>query len=263
MLRDLQRTFHHALLTGDPEGLKAVVDMGPIPLADRFHVHANTFIGFLIDALAAAYPVTAKALGTSLFRAAAAAFVRHAPPAVPQLSAYGDGFGPFLAQSLRIRPYPQIVDLADLEWARMACYFAADARPVTVADLQGIEPSRYPALGFVQNPAVRLLRSRHGAWSVWHHVAELPDEPGPQDVPRPGAAEAILIFRTAGTVRMDRLTDADMVLTEQLFVGARLGDAAAAAFATDPAFDLQQALFAHLNRGTFARVLPPSPGAMV
>ena len=74
-----QRTFANALLAPDqtcPEGLFSSNGADP---ASRFAVYRNNVHSSLINALAAAYPVTLQLVGDEFFRAMAGLYVQASP----------------------------------------------------------------------------------------------------------------------------------------------------------------------------------------
>ena len=197
----------------------------------------------LIGVLRAAYPAICRLVGEDHFNHAAAAYVRRHPPRRPHLSTYGWRFAKFLtgfepAQGLRYLP-----DLARLEWARNLAYFAADLAPLDPRTLAVASPDN---LGLSLHPSVRLVASPYPIQQIWNAAR---DEIGTFD-PDAGA-EHVLVTRPDMHVEAHALTRGDFTLLLALDAGATLGQAANAAIAIEPEFNLQQGLLGHFERGTF------------
>jgi len=98
-LAQLQARMAAALWAADdaaqqlPESLFA----GALPGADGLRVHRNTALGALSNALRLTYPAIDRLVGEAFFDRMAVDFARAHPPAAPQLSAWGSGFGAFIA----------------------------------------------------------------------------------------------------------------------------------------------------------------------
>ena len=234
-LRDLQADFAQAMLTGrSPAALADAVLAAGIAAEDRLAVYRANVVLSLRRLLESTFPASRRLLGELRFTQLADGFVRRSPPDRPQLLAYGAGFPGLLAES-----EPLVADVARLEWAREEAFYAADAVPLDVAAVAAIPPERYPTLRFEPHPSLRLIRSQGPVHSLW---LGLDGAEGP---------EQVLVLRPEMTVVTRPLLPADLALLTQLLAGRTLEDAATAAIAADPGFDLQAALADHLRGGSF------------
>jgi len=253
MLRELQDAFRRGVLDGDGADACALIASDAIPAERRLAIYRNNTFGSLATVLRAAFPVVCRLVGEPFFRQAAAAFVRTAPPRVPQLLAYGDGFPAFLAGFPPARPLPYLSATASLEWARQEALFAADAVPLGADALAAVPPEAVAGLGFVLHPSARLVASRFPVLRIWQ--ANRPENERVPRVDVNAGGEAVLVLRPDGAVHNHLLSPGDLALLRALGDGAPLAmAAAAAAAAAEPDFDLQGALAGHLTRGTFAGV---------
>lgn len=249
MLRDLQTAMRRELLstgTGLPPGV--IGDHIPAPL--RFAIHANNVVGSLVEALEAAFPVTARLMGREAFRSAAMRFVRGNPPRVPQLLAYGDRFPGHLDRVVPDRPAAG--ELARFEWAWNAAYFAADAPVLDIATLRALPTDRYAALRLHLHPSAHLLTCAFPVLDLWDALRR-------GESPDPSAErQHILIVRPLLEVQSVTLGAGELTLLMALSAGADLAHAAMAAGGTEPGFDLQATLLAHLQLGTFSAFTIPT-----
>jgi hypothetical protein len=244
MLRDLQAAMRRQLLSAHPAPPPGILgDAVPAPV--RFAIHANNVVGSLVEALEAAFPATACLLGHAVFRRAAAGYVRRHPPHVPQLLAFGDRFPDHLDEM------PEAAELARFEWAWNAAFFAADTPMLDPADLRAVPQHRYPELRFTLHPSAHLLTVAHPVLDLWKALRHDEPLPGPLPIDSPPGGEQVLIVRPLAEVYAVAIGRGEFTLLLALSAGADLGHAATAAAGTDPDLDLQAALLAHLQLGTF------------
>lgn len=164
----MQAAFAQALL--DPHatvpGLRAWNGSDPTV---RLDVHRNTVVASLVDALADTFPVVQALVGPVCFRALASAHVRAEPPCSPVLAHYGAGFADWLAHQPLLAALPWLSDVAQLEYARVQAFHAAEAPVCTAARLGAAlaQPERLPGLVLPLQPGVQVLRSCWAVVSLW------------------------------------------------------------------------------------------------
>lgn len=243
-LADVQRRFARRLLQ-------------PGPARDRrMAVYRNNVAASLIGVLRAHFPVIERIVGAEFFEAAAAAFVRAAPPASPVLAEYGGGFADFLAGFEPAADLPYLPDVARLEWARTVAYNAADDVPIGIERLAAVPADRIGAVQLLLHPATSIVASPWPIVSIWEtntHDAE-PHRIGPDAL-----GETALVTRPALEVLVRPLPAHGEVFVAALRRYALLGDAAAAAesAAAEQAvpFDLAATLSVLFDAGAIACLL--------
>ena len=252
MLAALQQVFRDAVLSAD-DGV--VRDMTATPhgaIAARIAVYRNTVQGSLAEVLAAAFPVVQRIVGAPFFDALARRFAVAAPPRLPQLSAYGDGFADFLENVLADHGpdhgLAYLSDVARVEWARGLAYFAADIPALSPQALAAVAPEDMDGMVLRLHPATHVIRSRFPVHRIWQV-----NQPEIVDVPAVGMAiaENVLISRDATRILLRQVGDGDAVFIATVANGAALGEAVEKAFAAEPQFNLEAALRDHLIGGTF------------
>lgn len=251
MLRDLQHAFRRGVLSGEdnPDALTYIAPdhIGP---GQRFGIYRNNTTASLIGVLMAAYPVVTRLVGEQFFRHAARAYVRANPPLAPQLLAYGDDFSTFLDGFEPAQSVPYLSDVARLEWARQQAYFSADSTPLSPQSLQAVPADAYAGLVFILHPSVRLVASRFPVQRIWEVNQAAGDSVERVDLK--SGPERVLVLRPLRTVLARLLSSGDFALVTAIGSGASLSQAAGDALAAEPSFDLQGALAAHLQHGTFS-----------
>ncbi|MDE1147018.1 MAG: DNA-binding domain-containing protein [Azospirillaceae bacterium] len=241
MLERFQEQMRRALLSADD----GAVDLAAGSLAQaRLNIYRANVQQSLVEALAAAFPVTVRLMGVPAFRRAALAHVRRQPPDRPQLSAYGGG----LPGSL-VADHPMAGNMARLEWAVMQAYFAADAVPLTAEEVAAFPPGDYAGLCFTPHPAARLVWLDHAVLDLWRSAQE--DEDADLSWTAHGAEE-VLVLRPGDGVLCVALPPGAAAAIQALLDGRPLADAAAAGLAVEPELDLQEMLRMLLANGALA-----------
>src|SRR5215475_9624701 len=133
----------------------------------RYNVYRNNVTVSLINALAAVYPAVQRITGVEFFRAMARFHVRATPPTSPLLFEYGHDFPAFIAQYAHAQAMPWLADVARIERAWLDAYHAADAEPLAAEALAAIPPERLAGAVFTAHPAMRLVRSRFAAVTIF------------------------------------------------------------------------------------------------
>ncbi len=249
MLADLQAAMRRSLLAIEGDRPAGIVADG-IPAAARFDIYRRSVVMSLEQCLADAFPATERLLDPCWFRPAARAFARHFPPALPQLSAYGEGFPAFLAANGALEVHEAAVDLAQLEWARMSAYFAADAPSLDLDRLARLAPADTPALRFGMHPSFRLqplLRPVPAVLSLLSEWGSMIPPPGAQD-----RFVGSFVLRARRGVLLGFADSGEFALMSALSAGSALGAAADLAWAEDRAIDLQAVLSRHFQLGSFS-----------
>lgn len=263
MLRDLQARMADALLTpGAPVPADLARPETGAPLDRRFTVHRATVGQSLTGVLKAAFPLTEAILGPRRFADLAGAFAHSRPPVRAWLYAYGEDFPDWLGVQADGRRVPYLADMAGVDWARHAAYFAADADPLDPAALADLPPGREPGdLVFTRHPAAGVRVSRTPIASLAAALADR--EAGATDPIRlPDRGEALLVHRTAdGTVVDVPLSLAEGLVLAALFDGEALGTAATAAGDDADAVDLQGLLARLFHLGVFTAAEIPASSA--
>lgn len=242
--------FRDALL--DPERTTPSVVAGPNgkAAAKRYDIYRNNVVVSLIEALAAAFPATQRITGPEFFRAMARFHVRAAPPTSPLLFEYGRDFPDFIADYEYAQMMPWLADVARIERAWLDAYHAADAPPLTSAALASIAPERLADTVLTPHPAMRIVRSRFPAVTVF--VANRSDGPvGPIVATEP---EDALVTRPDMDVVVRRLPPGGALFLTRLAMGEPLATAAATALAASSDFDLPANIAGMLEAGAFIKI---------
>ena len=212
--RETEAAFRAGLASQDvPPGVTAVGD-----LAHRFSVYRNTVAHSLSEALAQRFPTVLRLVGPAFFKATARIFVADHPPRSAILHEYGTEFPDFLAAFPPAATVPYLADIARLEVLRGQAYHAADALPISVAEVTAAFASGPETIRLDLHPSVRVIVSRHPIVSIWAM-----NQPGATLAPLPPMPEAALIFRRGDNAVVLRISQDTAGVIGRLREGAPLG----------------------------------------
>ncbi len=240
-LRETQSRIADAVLDGNLDAVAALVRHDRLPRAERLRIYCNHTLTSLAAALGDNFPVVRRLVGDEFFRATAKRFVAEQPPRDPCLSAYGAGFGDFLARFEPTRSLPYLPDVARLEWLRIEVAFAPDVPALDLGSLAARPDSEQRGLRLALRPAAGLLASPYPVDRIWlaNQQAEVP----PVDLA--AGPVRLLIRRNPEGLRIEPLDTGPFAFFGAAARGATLQEAAEAALAADPEFDLVSALSLH------------------
>lgn len=219
---------------------------------EQLDIYREQFFLRHVDALAEDYPGVRFFVGEERFHALALAYLAHHPPTSFTLRDLGDSFPRFLRETRRdetvdVATYEHACDMADVEWAFVEVFDAADAAPLAPAVLAQVPPEEWPGAKLVLLPSLRLLAL---ACPV-HRMREALLEGETPEIP---AAEPVrlALFREELQLRYAEIDEDLFALAGELLSGTPLGpacDAVAARFSPD-----DPAAFAPRLQATFARL---------
>jgi hypothetical protein len=255
-LSDIQAGVRRALVTGDASGLDSVLRGGG-DARRRLAVHQRHYAATVVKAVVERFPATEWLTGTTFLTGVARAFVSDHPPSRPCLAEYGETFPEFLASQPGAERLPYLRDFAALEWHLGRLALAADAPPMTVPELAGIDVSALTGARLTLQGGVHYL---HLTWGVDALIRlYLTDEATEQFSLEQG--DILLEVRgDRGELRMNRLSPAAFAFRETLAGGRSIGEAAAAALEVDEGFEAGEALVTMVGDGLVSRIAD-SPAA--
>jgi len=222
----------------------------------RLNVYRNNVWASLCQAMADTFPTLYNAMGDALFGYAALRYVQSQPPSDVILAHYGQGFAEFLAQLGRPKDAPASAlawpDVAQLEYAHVQCFHAADASPAHRSAWENMlnQPELLAHAVFNFAPSVQVV---HSAWPIcqlWLAWQEGLAEPeGLHNAP-----ESALVCRQGWDVVVVPLSPALGQCVGQLLHGATLGEAARVGLHHAADFDLSMVLSVLLQHGCVTEV---------
>jgi hypothetical protein len=169
---ELQASFMQALLHDDDTVAGAVLGDNLRPEA-RIALYRHHVLTTLTDVLRAAYPVVCRLIDRRFFAYAADQYIRQQPPTGPCLFEYGATFARFLATFPPCAALVYLPDVARLEWAMHAAWYAEDAVPLEPARLRSVAPDQLAYLMLAFDPSASYVSSPWPIDRIW--CANQPD----------------------------------------------------------------------------------------
>ena len=255
MSASVQTSFADALLNADrpiPRGVIAHTTTIPVR---RFGVYRNNVVTGLVKLLESRFPVVEKIVGDEFFAAMVRIFVTEQPPRSPLLATYGDGFPAFVAAFEPARELAYLADVARLEAARTRAYHAADATPVGADQFATLDGEIAGDLRIAMHPSTEIVRSPFPIVTIWamnSGEAQL----GPIET---WCGEDAVVARPYLDVQVRTLPQGGAAFLLALAADRSLAEAAGAAFADDPDFDLTCNLAGLIGSGLARDIIVPEP----
>ncbi|MGH8623581.1 MAG: HvfC/BufC family peptide modification chaperone, partial [Burkholderiales bacterium] len=214
-----------------------------------FAVYRNTVMKGCIDALQANYPAVARLVGEEWFRAAAAIYVREAPPADPTLLRYGANFADFLARFEPAADLPYLPGVARLDRLWTEAHAAANEDAVDPAAVAHLAPEALAGTVLHPHPAARWAWFADAPiYTIWSRnradgapAADLDWRP-----------EGALIVRPHDAVEWIALDAAGCAFLDACAAGGTLAVAARAALEVQGTADLARLMSNLLEAGAFS-----------
>jgi hypothetical protein len=223
--------------------------------ARRFGVYRNNVVSGLVKALGSRFPVVEKLVGDEFFAAMARVFVTEQPPRSPLLATYGDGFPAFVATFAPAHDLPYLADIARLESARTRAYQAADATPAGADRFARLDGDVAGDLRIAMHPSTEIVRSPFPIVTIWamnsgeRQLAPVEDWRG----------EDALVTRPYLDVQVRTLPPGGAAFLFALADDRSIGEAAEAALADDPDFELTSNLAGLIGSGLARDIIVPEP----
>jgi len=180
-LRARQRALA-ALITGEDEpgdvAVQASLRAAPGQPV-RVDIYRAAYRARLVAALRANVPVLHQVLGDEAFEALALGYLQAHPSTEPSIRWFGHRLADWLDARLELDPdalpHPALADLARMEWAIGTAFDAADATPVTVADLAALTPQDWAGLRLAGHPALQRVGLGWAVEPLWRALTRDPE----------------------------------------------------------------------------------------
>lgn len=170
-LNDWQRELEAYLLGGDPTAspaLRASLLGSPALSAEQgLAIYHNAYRARLLEALRGDYPAVHGWLGDEQFDALAGAYIAAHPSRHFSLRWLGAELASFIETYLVPAQAAPLGELARLEWAFGLAFDAAEAEPLTLAQMASLPAEDWPSLQVRLLPSVQWQLCRHNSLALW------------------------------------------------------------------------------------------------
>lgn len=139
----------------------------PLSAVERWDIYANMYFYRLRDCLQQDFTAVAAIVGEVSFHNLITDYLLAHPPSHFSLRYAGQHLATFLRTHELSQRRPYLADLAELEYAIVDSFDAADAEPLTVEELRRVPAEDWPHLRLNPVPSLRLLRLDWAVAEVW------------------------------------------------------------------------------------------------
>ncbi len=219
----------------------------------RFAIYRGNRQAALTESLAASFPAVQRIVGERFFAGLARAFVAAHPPRTPVLHEYGADFADFVDSFEPAADLPYLSGVAQIEWAWICAYHAADCTPAGAEVLNGLSDAALADTCFRLHPSAAMIRCVHPAGTIWQMNID-GGTPGPIE---DWCGQNVLVLRPRRAVEVRILPEDTALFVAALASGLPLGLAAEAGRRTNPDFDLAAQLAGAFGLGLIAGTSPP------
>jgi hypothetical protein len=171
-LKTLQAAFKQHLTTGGGAIADYIVGTERVPAETRLDIYANAYHAILEEALETDYKILQKLLGESIFTELCTAYIQKHPSRHFSLREFGRNLPRFLNYHSDTGEHHWPAEMAQLEWAFIDTFDAADATPITEADAAAIAPDAWPKLTIQFHPSVRLVAIWWNTLARWRAIKQ-------------------------------------------------------------------------------------------
>ncbi len=230
-LREIQRRFAAAILTGDCREAAPLIVPGAAAAEEIIGIYRNTFITGATRALKLSYPAVERLTGAEFFEQAAADFIAASPPGSGCLDDYGAGFADFLAGHAAVSGLSYLPEVARVEWAVGIALHAPDAAALTAENFAAAGAIAPERLVLGPHSSLSLLKTEFPADAIWRAVLAR-DYDALSSLSLKGGPFFLLVERTGEGVEVGRIGEEAWTFLSALFAGRSFAEAFAAAPST-------------------------------
>ncbi len=202
--------------------------------------HANTISHARLVALEDSYPRTRALMGDAAFNTASRRFLERPEVRTRKLMQLGQGFAQFLADEA---VGAATCDLAQIEWAWLQAYHSAEARPLQLTDLAGLDEDSLLDLHLAAHPAMRLVTVQGPISALLPEMAERAEE----------AMRHVLITRPEAEVLLHPLSALQADLAAMVAQPTSFRNLLGAAIESAEEADALSAIFALIGAGMLTK----------
>lgn len=250
-LNDFQTSFRDLMLdhpdavNTPPEAVSSALEADR--LSARLKIYRNNIVGSLTDVICASFPIIDALVGREFLELMARSYALENPPRHGCLNQYGEGFDRFIEEFELAQSLPYLPDIARLELAMNAAYYAVDDTALAPEALNTKNPED---LKIPPRTSVHLIASPYPLLDI-KEFCEKGGEGEALDLNKDGAQ--IMVYRPHLDTEIVILDPSEYLMLQNLQRAQRLGDALEETLNSYEGFDVSTFLQKHLTLETFAQ----------
>lgn len=240
---------HPDALKNPPNEFTLQFDAYGTPLPERLKIYRNNIVNSITEALADKLPTCEALVGREFLIAMCRSFALENPPEKGCLNHYGTELPAFIVTFTPAKALPYLADMAALELAMNAAYYAVDDIPLRADDFAIISQDKLADMHLKLRANIRVIQSRFPLLDIKAFCES--DQNGELDISAQGGA--IMVSRTKFEVQLYPLQEDEAMMLEALIANQTLGEAVQHVLAKHSAFDFGSFLTKHIELETFLR----------
>ncbi len=191
-LAELQSRFQNCLLDTKNDIDDLLADGGKVAKSVRIGIYTDGYRIRLVDASAGDFTCLSSYLGDDEFEKLINAYLTVYPSRHFSLRWFGRHLCQFLAETQPYAQHPDLLELAQFEWAICDAFDAADVTAVGLDELTALAAEAWPELTLSFHPSLRVLELAGNIPDIW---SALNDEKEPPAFVSATAKSSWLVWR--------------------------------------------------------------------
>jgi len=244
-LADIQQRLRRAVVTGDADGLEALL-VGGRRAEKRLAIHHRHYQATLVTALLGKFPATAWLVGTPFLAEAATLFVREHPPHAPCIAEYGEDFPLFLSTCAGADGVPYLHGFAKLEWHVGHVAVAVALPAVAAQEFSRIDTEVLLDATLTLQAGLRYLQA---PWPIDELMKLYLMKKVPDELSFERADVWIEVRGARGEFRINRVEAPEFLFRQAILGGRSIGEAAERALESSARFEPGHALATLITDG--------------
>jgi hypothetical protein len=177
-LKELQSAFQRHVMLGDETVAEFVAGDARIPRDLRLAIYSHAYRARLVEALASDYEQLQTLMGEAEFTECCHHYIDQYPSTHFSLRWFGRHFPQYLGYAADGGVHDWPAEMAQLEWAFVNAFDAANVEVVTEADVATVAPEAWPTLAMQFHPSVQVVTlwwNTLGRWRAAKHDEAIPE----------------------------------------------------------------------------------------
>lgn len=217
-LAELQALFQDAIVNGNTDVFRLVLDNSRTTRETLFGVYAHAYGARLTEILRNEYPLLAAYVDEDAFNGIAESYIGDHPSRTCNARWFGGRLPEYLQLSKTYAARPELGELAAIERATADAFDAADASVLHIGEVSNYAPRDWPFLVFKPHPSTRLLNLQTNAFAVWQALKRSDTVPEPV---RGMTPQWLCVWRQGATPQLRQMPEQEAMMWIEAAKGVR------------------------------------------
>lgn len=220
-LKAIQERMQRAILENDTAVIDDICENEKEQRNTLLGVYQHAYGARLIEFLENEFPILHAWMGDDEFSKLARDYYQTHPSDHPNARQFGRHFAKLTSSHEGLKNNPECGELAQLEHALNQAFDAQDRAPLTMADLETLEPDQWATLTFKPHPSTSRLTFKTNASQIWNAIHKQKEAPAAKML---GIVEQLIIWRGDEMARFRQMQDDEVMIWDAAMKGASFGE---------------------------------------